>query len=157
FQNKLSTEVTLYSTQISNLLVARRITEDQFVGINAGESSHKGIELFVKYRANIGKYLEVMPYFSGSFNRFRFKDFVDGDNDYSGNKLTGAPDYQWQAGVDLQSAFGWSLNVSMLNMGKMPMNDANTLFSSSYAITNITTKYQFALLKQLTAELSAGV
>lgn len=157
FQNKLSTELTLYSTQIRNLLVARRIAEDQFVGINAGESSHKGIELFVKYRANIGKYLEVTPYFSGSFNHFRFKDFVDADNDYSGNKLTGAPNYQWQTGVDLQSTFGWSLNVSMLNMGKMPLNDANTLFSSSYAITNINAKYEFALIKQVTAELSAGV
>lgn len=157
FQNKLSTEVTLYSTQIRNLLVARRIAEDQFVGINAGESSHKGIELFVKYRANIGKYLEVAPYVSGSFNHFRFKDFVDDGSDYSGNKLTGAPNYQWQTGIDLQSTFGWSLNISMLNVGEMPMNDANSLFSSSYAITNINAKYQFALLKKLTAELSAGV
>uniref|UniRef100_UPI00404AB9C5 TonB-dependent receptor family protein n=1 Tax=Gelidibacter sp. TaxID=2018083 RepID=UPI00404AB9C5 len=157
FQNKLSTEVTLYSTQIRNLLVARRIAEDQFVGINAGESSHKGIELFVKYRANINKYIEMTPYFTGSFNHFRFKDFVDDDNDYSGNKLTGAPNYQWQTGVDLQSTFGWALNVSMLNMGKMPLNDANSLFSSSYAVTNINTTYQFALLKDLTAELSAGI
>jgi len=39
----------------------------------------------------------------------------------------------------------------------MPLNDANTLFSSAYAITNINAKYQFALLKQLTAEMSAGV
>lgn len=157
FQNKVSTEVTLYSTQIRNLLVARRIAEDQFVGINAGESSHQGIEVFIKYRENISKHLMMIPYFSGSFNRFRFKDFVDGDNDYSGNKLTGAPYYQWQTGIDLQSTFGWTLNVSMLSMGKIPLNDANTLFTTSYAVTNIHTKYQFALLKNLTAEMSAGI
>jgi len=157
FQNKLSTEVTLYSTQIRNLLVARRIAEDLFVGINAGESSHQGIEVFIKFRENISKHLVMIPYFSGSFNRFRFKDFVDSDNDYSGNKLTGAPNYQWQTGIDLQSTFGWSLNVSMLSMGKMPLNDANTLFTASYAVTNIYTKYQFAIFNNLTAEMTAGV
>jgi iron complex outermembrane receptor protein len=41
--NKLYTELTFF-TQISNLLVARRTAEDQYIGINAGESSHVGIE-----------------------------------------------------------------------------------------------------------------
>jgi iron complex outermembrane receptor protein len=44
-----STEVSFFSTQISNLLVARRTAEDQFIGIN-GESSHKGLELMLNYQ-----------------------------------------------------------------------------------------------------------
>jgi iron complex outermembrane receptor protein len=48
-ENKLYTEVTLYTTQIKNLLVARRTAEDQFVGINAGSSSHSGLEFLVNY------------------------------------------------------------------------------------------------------------
>jgi iron complex outermembrane receptor protein len=35
--NKLYTELTFFSTQITNLLVARRTAEDQYIGINAGE------------------------------------------------------------------------------------------------------------------------
>jgi iron complex outermembrane receptor protein len=31
-------------------MVARRTAEDQYIGINAGESSHKGIELQLNYQ-----------------------------------------------------------------------------------------------------------
>ncbi len=157
FDNKLYAELTAYSTQIRNLLVARRIAEDQFVGINAGESSHKGIELFLKYRATISKHIEISPYVTGSFNQYRFKEFVDNDADYSGNKLTGAPNYQWQTGLDFQSDFGLSCNLSVLNVGEIPLNDANTLFTKSYSITNINASYQLTLFKVITTQLSAGV
>jgi iron complex outermembrane receptor protein len=42
-ENKMYTEVALYSTQISNLLVDA-LANDQFIGINAGSSSHSGVE-----------------------------------------------------------------------------------------------------------------
>jgi iron complex outermembrane receptor protein len=45
--NGWKNKVALYSTQISNLLVARH-TNDQFIGINAGSSSHSGVEFFFK-------------------------------------------------------------------------------------------------------------
>jgi iron complex outermembrane receptor protein len=38
--NKLYTELTFFSTQITNLLVARRTAEDQYIGINAGEFAY---------------------------------------------------------------------------------------------------------------------
>jgi hypothetical protein len=37
--NKLYTELTFFSTQITNLLVART-AEDQYIGINAGEFAY---------------------------------------------------------------------------------------------------------------------
>jgi iron complex outermembrane receptor protein len=44
-------------------------------------------------------------------NRFTFKDFIDGDNNYSGNKLTGVPDAQWNVGLDASSTSGFSLTT----------------------------------------------
>jgi iron complex outermembrane receptor protein len=41
--NKLYTELTFFSTQITNLLVARRTAEDQYIGINAVSSHWDGI------------------------------------------------------------------------------------------------------------------
>tara|TARA_R110000850_G_scaffold203228_1_gene329437 strand:- start:45032 stop:47137 length:2106 start_codon:yes stop_codon:yes gene_type:complete len=156
-KNTLYTEVVLYSTQITNLLVARRVAEDQFVGINAGESSHKGIEALIKYRATISNKLQLYPFFSASFNRFRFKDFVDGDNDFSGNKLTGAPSHQWKAGFDLQSDFGFQFYASLLSVGKIPLNDSNTLYSNPYHVTDIKMMYSFFIFKKLSTELFTGV
>lgn len=157
FDKNLYAELTLYSLQIENLLVARRVGEDQFVGINAGESSHKGAEISLKYSAAISKQIDIYPYFTGSFNQFEFKDFMDGDNDFSGNKLTGAPNYQWQTGLDLQTDFGFSFNFSILNVGKIPLNDSNTLSSDAYSVTNCKAMYQFTLLKDISAQLTAGI
>ncbi|UJH91124.1 TonB-dependent receptor [Antarcticibacterium sp. 1MA-6-2] len=49
FNNSLYSEVSLYSIQITDLLVAERIAEDQYVGINAGKTSHTGAEIFLRY------------------------------------------------------------------------------------------------------------
>ena len=156
-KNKLYTELTLYSLQVTNLLVARRIAEDQFVGINAGESSHKGAEISLRYNETLFNNFEVSPYFTGSFNRYRFKEFIDGDDDFSGNKLTGAPNVQWQTGLDINTNFGLSLFASVLHVGPIPLNDGNTLFSNAYSVTNIKASYQFWLFKAVSANFSAGV
>lgn len=157
FNKNLYAEITFYSLQIENLLVARRVAEDQFVGINAGESSHKGAEISLKYNLSVANKVEIYPYFTGSFNRFKFKDFVDGDNNFTSNKLTGAPNYQWQTGIDLQSDFGFSFNISLLNVGEIPLNDSNTLFSDAYSITNFKATYQFTMFKNIITQLSTGV
>jgi iron complex outermembrane receptor protein len=52
--------------------------------------------------------------FSAAVNRFTFKDFIDGDNNYSGNKLTGVPNAQWNVGLDASSTSGFSLTTSFL-------------------------------------------
>jgi iron complex outermembrane receptor protein len=83
--NKLYTELTFFSTQITNLLVARRTAEDQYIGINAGVSSHIGISSELSTVTNESIQLSS---FSAAVNRFTFKDFIDGDNNYSGNKLS---------------------------------------------------------------------
>ncbi|MNF56364.1 vitamin B12/cobalamin outer membrane transporter [compost metagenome] len=153
---KLYTELTFFSTQISNLLVARRTGDDQYVGINAGESSHKGIEFFMNYKFLEISQWQLMPYFSGAINNFKFKDFVDGDNDYSGNSLTGAPDLQWSLGLDLSTA-GFSFNTSYRTVGEIPMNDANSKFTDTYSLLDIKATYSFKILKSFYTELYTGV
>src|SRR5690606_3601731 len=43
--NKLYTEFAAYTIQIQDLLVAQRVAEDQYVGLNAGETRHNGLEM----------------------------------------------------------------------------------------------------------------
>ena len=154
---KLYTELTFFSTQISNLLVARRTGDDQYVGINAGESSHKGIEFFMNYKFLEISQWQLMPYFSGAINNFKFKDFVDGDNDYSGNSLTGAPDLLWSLGLDLSTTAGFSFNTSYRTVGEIPMNDANSKFTDTYSLLDIKATYSFKILKSFYTELYTGV
>lgn len=157
FENKLYTELTFFSTQIENLLVARRTANDQYVGINAGSSSHLGIEILVNYKLIETLEFQITPYFSAAFNNFKFNNFVDAESDYSGNELTGVPDKQWSLGLDINTKKGFGLNVSYLTIGKIPMNDSNTKYSDAYSLLDIKTTYLFTILKVLKTELSAGI
>ena len=157
FGNKLYTELTLFSTQIENLLVARRTADDQYVGINAGSSSHPGVEFLVNYKLLDFNKFQITPYFSAALNHFKFKYFVDGEADYSGNQLTGVPDKQWNFGLDINTQYGFSLNTSYRTVGRIPMNDSNTKYTDSYSLLDIKATYFFTILKVLKTELNAGV
>lgn len=156
-KNKVYTEVTFYTTQIKNLLVARRTAEDQFVGINAGSSSHSGFEFLFNYKLLEKTHFQITPYFSGAVNNFKFKEFIDGDADYSGNQLTGVPETQFNIGLDVNTKNGLSLNTSFRTMGKIPLNDSNTKYSERYSLLDIKTTYVFMILKILKTELNAGI
>jgi iron complex outermembrane receptor protein len=156
-ENKLYTEATLYTTQIKNLLVARRTAEDQFVGINAGSSSHSGLEFLVNYNLTAWNNLKITPYFSGSVNNFKFKEFIDGNADYSGNQLTGVPENQFNFGLDFNFKNGLSINSSFRTMGEIPLNDSNAKYSERYSLLDLKTTYVFTILKIIKVELNAGV
>jgi iron complex outermembrane receptor protein len=156
-ENKVYTEVAFYTTQIKNLLVARRTSNDQFVGINAGSSSHTGLEFLVNYKLLELTTFQITPYFSGAVNNFKFKEFLDGAADYSGNQLTGVPETQYNFGLDLNTRNGFSTNTSFRTMGKIPLNDSNTKYSDGYSLLDIKTTYLFTILKILKTELNAGI
>ena len=157
FNTKLYTEVALFSTQIENLLVARRTADDQYVGINAGSSSHPGVEFLLNYKLWETTHFQITPYVSGAINHFKFKNFVDGNADYSGNELTGVPDKQWSFGLDVYSKTGLSINASYRTVGKMPMNDANTKYTDEYSLLDIKAAYAFPILKVIKSELNVGI
>lgn len=157
FGNKLYTELTLFSTQIENLLVARRTAEDQYVGVNAGSSSHPGLEFLVNYKLLETLKFQITPYFSVALNHFKFKNFVDAGADYSGNELTGVPNKQWSFGLDVNTKKGFGVNVSYRTIGEIPMNDSNTKYSDGYSLLDIKTTYLFTILKVLRTELNAGI
>ncbi len=157
FGNQLYTALTLFSTQIENLLVAQRTADDQYVGINAGSSSHCGLEFLVNYIFFEASQFQLKPYFSAALNNFKFKDFVDKGNDYSGNQLTGVPDKQLNFGLDVNTKKGFSINMSYRIIGKIPMNDSNTKYSESYSLLDVKANYIFKLFKVLRTELNAGV
>lgn len=155
--NKIYSELIVFSTQIQNLLVARRTANDQYVGVNAGSSSHPGIEFLVNYKVLETNNIQISSYFSGAINHFKFKDFVDENGDYSGNQLTDVPNKQLNLGLDFTTKNGFSINTSYRTTAKIPMNDANTKYTEAYALLDIKTSYTFKLLKVLKTELNAGV
>ncbi|UPQ79540.1 TonB-dependent receptor [Flavobacterium azooxidireducens] len=155
-KNKIYTEVNLYATTIKNLLVARRVAEDQYVGINAGESLHQGIEFLINGKLLSTEKIQLNSYVSGSLNHFEFVDFIDNDNDFSGNQLPSVPEFQWNFGLDFTTK-SFTFSTSYRTVGKMFLNDANSLSSQPYQLLDINTNYTFSIWKDLKANLQFGI
>lgn len=155
--SKLYAEIVFYHLLVENLLVARRIAEDQYMGINAGESTHQGIEFLVNYKWVPNPNFQLQPYCSGTINNFRFTDFVDRNNDFSGNKLPAVSNVQLNLGFDLSTNLGLNFNTNYGFFGKMPMDDANSKYTKSYQLFDAKIGYTFIILKKLKTEINTGM
>jgi iron complex outermembrane recepter protein len=134
--NRLYYDISLYRMYIRNLLVARRTGEDAFVGVNAGKTSHTGLEFDFRYFGLSGRKVSLNAYSSGTLARYRFDDFNDLDRDFSGNELTGVPSTVLNSGLELHYRKGWHTSAGFRYSGKMPLNDANTIYSDSHQVVN---------------------
>ena len=151
--NNLKIEVALYRMAIKNLLVAQRVGEDEFIGKNAGSTKHQGIELDINYKLTLTPKFQITPFISYSYSNHKFVEFIDGENDYSGNPLTGVPNHRLNTGLQMQWRNGLYWNTTHQFIGKIPLTDANTLSSTSYNLLNTRMGYK----KQLTHTLSIGL
>lgn len=136
FNNRLYTDVALYRMEIQDLLIAQRIGDDRYVGINAGKTLHEGVEWSARYSQPIAKNWFLTPYTAASFGRYRFEQFNNNGTDYSGNKLTGVPSTKVNAGFTLTAPLHLYLSTDYYYTGSLTMNDANTAFAKSYNLLN---------------------
>lgn len=95
-------DVSLYYMWISNLLVAERITEDAFVGKNAGKTRHPGLEIALSKKLYLGnngdKELSISTNYQ--YAPHRFQEFIDNNIDLQGNTLPGNPEQKWNASIN---------------------------------------------------------
>ncbi|KRD63968.1 TonB-dependent receptor [Flavobacterium sp. Root935] len=157
FNKKLYTQIAIYRMEIKDLLVAKRIGDDQYEGVNAGKTFHEGIEISLNHNWPINQTFNLNSYIGTSIGNYEFKEFVDNGNDYSGNKLTGVPANTASGGFILNTNSGFYLSADFQFTDKIPMNDSNADFSDSYSLLNLKTGYQFEILSGLKAHIDAGV
>jgi iron complex outermembrane receptor protein len=138
-------------------LVARRTSEDEFIGINAGKTQHDGLEFNLNYNWIKSETLFINTFINGTLNNFTFKEFIDDGNDFSGNDLTGVPNSVLNFGVDFTSTMGFYGNLNFQNVGMMPITDSNNLSSDSYSLTNFKFGYQKNLNEKLKLNLFFGL
>lgn len=155
--NKLKIELAIYRMAIQNLLVAQRVGDDEFIGKNAGSTKHQGVELDVNYRLTLSPKFQITPFVSYTYSNHKFVEFIDGENDYSGNPLTGVPEHRVNSGVQMQWRNGLYWNTTHQYVGAIPLTDANTLYSKPYNLLNTRLGYKKQLSHTLTIGLDFGI
>ena len=134
--DQLQATVSYYRIYIKQLLVARRTGEDAYIGVNAGESLHPGLEAEIKWSV----------FSPGSYPQFRWEEMLPLPTiislilwitiDYSGNNLPGTAKNTWLVNSFFNPTQKLQFNISHRITGKMPVNDANSDFTEAYGITN---------------------
>lgn len=157
FGKNLYMEFAVYRMEIKDLLVAKRIGDDQYEGVNAGKTFHEGIEILAKHNWSINRFFTLNSFIGASLGRYEFKDFVDNGNDYSGNKLTGVAANKINAGIILNTNLGLYFSADFQFADKIPLNDANSTYADSYKIVNLKTGYRFEILPNLNTNFAFGV
>jgi len=154
---RLQWNAALYRIDLRNLLVSRRTALDQFIGVNAGKTQHDGLEVQLNYDWIRKSSFQLNTFFNYTRNDFVFKEFVDEDDDFSGNQLTGVPDQVLNMGLDFNSKFGLYGNINYQYVGSQPITDSNSLFSDAYQLTNIKIGYQRNVFSDMNIRLFFGI
>lgn len=157
FDNKLQFNLAAYRLDVRNLLVARRTSQEEFIGVNAGQTLHDGLELSLNSTLINNKILSINGFFNCSINNYKFEDFIDGDNDFSGNDLTGVPSEIINIGVDFTTKIGFYGNINFQYVGRQPITDNNSLYSNNYNLINMKIGFKKSLSEKLIFNLFYGL
>lgn len=143
FKDKLFYDIAFFSMHITDLIVAQRVGEDEFIGINAGKTINNGLELSVNYNflPASNRNSEFTGFITYTLANYTFEDFVEAGNDYSGNELTGVPKNVFNTGLTFKVKAGVYGNLNYQFVDEMPMRDDNSVYSDPYQLVNFKVGY----------------
>ena len=144
FGNFLYLEASLFDFRLKQAIVRRQTEEGQEYFVNAGETVQRGIEAVAEtkvfsFRNPVLKSLKF--WFSGSFYDFKFKDYRQNENDYSGNRLTGVPKTSLQSLINLKFGNNIGLDLTHFYVSEIPLNDSNSVSADPSLVGNVTLRY----------------
>ncbi|CAH0286116.1 TonB-dependent receptor [Chryseobacterium sp. Bi04] len=140
FGNMIFAEGSYFDFRMNNAIVRRQNEAGQEYFVNQGKTIQKGFEILLESRKfNLkNKFFNDFKFrFSGSFYHFKFDNYRQNNNDFSGNDLTGVPETSISSLLNFTFFEKLSIGYSHFYISKTPLNDANTIWSESSFVGNI--------------------
>lgn len=134
-KNLLYADISYYFLKLNNTLVGRKDASGGDFFINAGNTKQHGLEFsFTGYPINTKKGFinNLKVQLTGSSTNARFKNYKQGNAEYSGNKLTGTSPFTISLLTDVVTATKLYSNITYTYTDKIPLNDANTFYANAY-------------------------
>lgn len=135
--NRIIYDFSINDFELRNAIVRRNDSAGAEYFVNSGSTSQKGMEVFVKafiISSGTNWINKISCYNNFSYQPYYFRNYIYGDKDYSGNKITGVPKIVEVAGIDIASKNHFSLHLNMISVASIPFNDANTEFAKPYQL-----------------------
>jgi iron complex outermembrane receptor protein len=159
-QQRLYVEISAFDFRLQHAIVQRKDLSNADYFTNAGSTKQKGLEAQACYRLFEHKHTFIHSgtmWMSYTVYHFRYKDFKQSSNDYSGNKLPSVAPNTVAAGLSISIKQGLYLSVNYFYSDPIPLNDANTDFASSYNLLGGKIGWKKMLSKKWQLDLFTGV
>ncbi len=149
FNDVISYDISLYNMWVDNLLVSRMQEDimtgfDQIISVNAGRTNHLGIDLLVNATLMKGVNSSLDLNTTYSWQNYTFRDFIEEDDDYSGNSLTGTVPHRITSNLVLEQS-DFNATLSYFFTDRIPMRDDNSVYSPAYSLMNFKLGYSLNL------------
>lgn len=157
---RLSFDVVAFYFKLKETIVSRQDISSVAVFRNVGNTDQKGIETSLGYTLldEPTQPLSLLKVWASyTFSHFRFDEYQQDDNDYSGNEMTGVAPHAATAGLDLNTRFGLYLNLTANYVDEIPLNDENTVYADRYLVAGARAGIKRQLGQHLGLEAFGGV
>jgi iron complex outermembrane receptor protein len=135
---KLSWDVALYYMDITDMQVNVYVDAENMYETNAAEATSMGVEASLTYQITRGLNL-----FAGfSYNKTEFDEYNDGFTDYSGNKTTYSPNYNYTLGMKYRAEQGYYASADLSGYGDMYLDLDNEYKRPAYELVNAKIGYE---------------
>ena len=156
--HRLLFDVNYYHLHLQQAIIAHTNTDGSQSFINAGNTKQDGFEVYLQYHLlkqpfGIIKGINVSE--SYSYQPYRFLNYQLGNNNYSGNHLTGVPENVSVTNLSVVFKKGYYLNISYNKVSSIPLTDANDVYAKAYHLLECRTGWKFNCCKT-NIEIFAG-
>jgi iron complex outermembrane recepter protein len=156
----LNLEMSAFSMQLKETIVSKVSEGGVTLFRNAGNTNQRGLEaqadaFLIEDPLKFISRFKVSSSFT--YYKFRFRNYVIGENDHSGNRLTGVPDRIFTLGINMESRIGMYFSSNYNFTGDIPLNDSNTVLADSYNLIIAKAGLRRTLGTKLEFDLSGGI
>jgi len=132
-------EVSLYKMNGKNEIVSTRLADGSYINQNAGETSHKGVELNVRY----APVTDISFRFASAYAQHRYISYVEQGKNYSGHIMAQAPPLIYNAEITYKPHYlkGFRIAFEMQGMNKYFTDPQNTATYKGFTTFNARAGY----------------
>ncbi|MFZ3563576.1 TonB-dependent receptor [Tenacibaculum finnmarkense] len=136
-------DVAFYKLIGENEVVKVVLADGSEENRNVGKTSHKGIELGLRYQLNH----DLKFRFNGTYAEHKYDDFNTGEKDFSGNFMQRAPKWIWNTALNYEPNYlkGFRIGLEYQHLGKYyqsPINNEKLTYPG-FNLFHLRTGYEF--------------
>ena len=134
-------EASVYSLQGKNEIVSTQLANGSYINENTGKTSHKGIELNIKY----APVKDLQFRIGGTVAKHKYLDYIQQGKSFAGNDMPQSPAYILNGEITYKPHYikGFRIALECQSLGSYFTDPQNTSKYNGFTVFNARTGYRF--------------